>query len=455
MSLRLKINLAVSALTLLFVGVLLGLQLRGMRSSVNEEVVAANRVAAQLLRGAWSTASLGTAAMRESLRNLGRVRSNDITLYDARGETLYTSPPSPYKAGRDAPAWFAGLVAPLPTVHAIEFPDGRLEVRSNASRAVLDAWDDLLPVLGSALVLLLAVNIAVLWLVGRSVRPFARIVDALEALQAGRFDASLPPLPGREAGAIARAFNRMTEELPRHLENERRALRAETELSDRRELARWVEQRVEQERRAIARELHDELGQSVTAMRSMALAIVQREEGRDETTAQAARLIADESARLYDAMHGLIPRLAPPLLDELGLEAALEDLVARMRRSHPQVAIELTVDLDGAPLSDAAALALYRAAQEGLTNALRHAAPHSVRLRLFVSDGQAQLEVADDGRGLGDTADAAPRQGQEGHYGLRWLAERVQGLGGHAVLEPAASGGSLLSVRVPLGTVTA
>lgn len=104
-SLRLKINLIVGALTLLFVAVLLMLQLRNMRDSVNEETMAANRVASQLLnRSAMGQAAQGMPALKAFLQSLGRVRSNDITLVDATGAVLYRSPPSVYKAGRDAPA---------------------------------------------------------------------------------------------------------------------------------------------------------------------------------------------------------------------------------------------------------------------------------------------------------------------------------------------------------------
>ena len=142
MSLRLKINLIVAALTLLFAAAVLALQLRSMRESVHEEVVAANRVAAQLLqRTAWRYAAQGEPAMLAFLQGMGRVRSNDITLFDAQGRELYRSPPSTYKAGRDAPEWFSALIAPPPSVQAIEFPDGKLVVRANASRAELDAWD--------------------------------------------------------------------------------------------------------------------------------------------------------------------------------------------------------------------------------------------------------------------------------------------------------------------------
>lgn len=446
MSLRLKIHLIVGVLVTLFVAGVLGLQLRSLREGVHEEVIAANRVAAQLLRRtAWLQAAQGTPAMLAFLQGVGRVRSNDIVLLDAQGAELYRSPPSPYKAGHDAPEWFAELVLPPPSEQSIEFPDGRLVVRSDASRAAVDAWDYTVSLVGWGLVLLLAVNAVVFWLVGRTVRPFATIVEGLGAVEGGHFDVMLPPLAGREAGAIGAAFNRMVAKLRDQLEAERRAVRAEQQLSDSRELSRWIDHHIEQERRMIARELHDEFGQSVTAIRSLALSIAERVGERDGESAQAARVIADESSRLYDAMHGLIPRLAPLVLDRFGLPDALRDLAERTRRSQPNLQLELQIEPGEANLSADAALALYRAAQEGLTNALRHGGAASVRVVLRGDAEGVTLEVEDDGAGL-----APDWRERSGHYGLRWLGERLQALHGRFSLEPRGVRGTRLEVRVPL-----
>ena len=462
MSLRLKINLIVGLLTLAFLAMMIGLQFRSLRAAVQEEVVTGNRVAAQLLnRTAWLNARQGTPAMLAFLQDLGRLRANDISLFDANGRQLYQSPPSLYKAGRDAPAWFAGLIAPAPPVMAIDFPDGKLVVRANASRAVLDAWDELGSLVAAALAGLLAVHGLVFWLVGRTVRPFGQIVHALEAMQAGRRDTVLPALPGSEAAAIGAAFNRMTQALQRQLDTERRALHAELQLNESRALRRSIEQHIEQERRLIARELHDELGQSVTAMRSMALSVAQRVAALDDTAAQTARLVADECLRLYDAMHGIIPRLAPLVLDSLGLAEALDDLVQRTRRSHPALHLASQVALPaGQALPPELALTLYRAAQEGLTNALRHGHAQALVLHLWAEAGQLQLTLDDDGVGPpGATGPAgqhtpagrsAVGPAPVGHYGLRWLTERAQSLGGRLQLLPASPRGSRLHLCIPL-----
>jgi two-component system sensor histidine kinase UhpB len=454
MTLRLQINLIVGALTALFVLGLLVQQLDDDRQSVNEEVTAAHRVALQMLnRAVWASSSQGPQALLAYLRGMGRVRSNEITVYDGQGALQYRSPPSAYKPGRDAPAWFERLVAPRIPVQSIALPGGRLEVRADPSRAALDAWDDFVVLAAFAAGLLVAANAMVFWLVGRAVRPFGRIVEALNALEGGRFDVTLPAVRGTEAAAIGVAFNRMVGVLQQNIESERRAAQAERRLSDSRRLAHWIDGQLEQERRSIARELHDELGQSVTAIRSMALSIAQRVGAVDAESERAARLIAEESSRLYDAMHGLIPRLTPMVLDNLGLEEALRDLVERTCRSQPGVTVELKTALagkpagapGGAPPSAEVALTLYRAAQEGITNALRHGQARSLRVSLESADGGLVLEILDDGRGL-----AAGWSEQGGHYGLQWLAERVEAVGGRFEIGPRAGGGVRLVVQVPV-----
>ncbi|MCS7100274.1 MAG: histidine kinase, partial [Burkholderiaceae bacterium] len=437
MKLRTRLNLIVAGLSTLLVGTLVYLQIDSARRSVREEIAAANIVASQLLgRIAWIYTNAGGEALRRFLEQLGRVRANEITLRAADGTVLYRSPPPTYKAGREAPAWFARLLLPDTKPQSFALGDGALLIlEANPSRAILDGWDDLLRLLSVVGLALIAVHAAAFWLIARALRPFPQIVAALRRLQAGELGHRLPAFAGEEARAIGAAFNNMAQAIQDKVAAERAAREAEARLQERRELARAVEQRLEEERRLIAHELHDEFGQSVTAIRSLAKAI---EQTADAQAAEAARLIASEAARLYDAMHGLIPRLAPLTLDSLGLAATLETLVTDWQRRHPGVRITLAQALPEG-LGASAALTVYRVAQEGLINALRHGRPQHVALEVHAADGQLTVSVEDDGVGL--PADWA----RAGRFGLRGLRERVEQLGGRLSVANRDAGGVRLA----------
>ena len=205
-----------------------------------------------------------------------------------------------------------------------------------------------------------------------------------------------------------------------------------------------IEQRLEEERRLIAHELHDEFGQSVTAIRSLAQAIAGQ--SSQPPMQEAARLISDEAARLYDAMHGLIPRLAPAALDTLSLAEALEGLVCDLQRRHPAVTLTLRHELACHP-DPAVALAAYRVVQEGLVNALRHAQASRIEIDLRTQRRGLSVTVTDDGVGLPEDWSRA------GHYGLRGLGERISHLGGKLTLRRSGSRGTLVAAELPLAAL--
>ncbi|MBC5784753.1 HAMP domain-containing protein [Ramlibacter sp. USB13] len=445
MSLRLKINLIVAGVITLGVLAIIALQLEGVRRSVREEMLATNRVTVQLLyRVGLFYAGADQQQLVHFFQQLGRVRANEITVADEAGEVLYRSPPSTYKQGREAPEWFSALMVPKASRQVIVLPGTRLTVEAEPSRAVLDGWDDMVALATAGAGLLLAINVLVFWAVGRAVQPFSRIVQGLNRLEAGDFDTALPPLSGKEAGAIGTAFNRMLAVLKENMDNRQRAFEAERRLSDTRELARLIEGRIEAERHEIARALHDELGQSVTAIRSLAQSVALRSADDDGQAAQAARLISEEAARLYDHMHGMIPRLAPMALDHLGLAEALDDLVERVQASQPAARIELEVAALPGDLREAVALVAYRVVQEGLTNALRHGRAHQVRIHAETAAGRLAVGVEDDGLGVPDDWRA------RGHFGLRWLTERAEALGGSLAIARRPGGGTELRADLPL-----
>jgi two-component system sensor histidine kinase UhpB len=358
---------------------------------------------------------------------------------------LYRSPPAVYKAGREAPVWFAHLLAPQPAIYTFPLRGGvLLVVQAQPSRAVLDAWDDITRLASIAAAMLVVVNGLAFWSVKRALQPFPVIADGLSRLEQGDLAFRLPPLPGTEAHAIGAAFNRMAQAVQDKVLAERKAHDAEARLEERREMASLAEQRVEEERRLIAHELHDEFGQSVTAIRSLALAIAGQGGARDPAIGDVARLISEEAARLYDAMHGLIPRLSPLSLDTLGLAATLESLVRDWQRRHPSVAMSLRHELP-IDLGPSVALAIYRVVQEGLINALRHAQASRIDIDLRCDAARVLVTVSDDGVGL--PADWA----RPGHFGLRGMGDRVRQLGGTLDIGTHEGRGVRLAADIPLG----
>jgi two-component system, NarL family, sensor histidine kinase UhpB len=450
MTLRTRLNLVVAALSAAFVIVLIVAEIQGTRESVREEIEAANRVASHLLGRLASVYSTigGPELVLQFLQQLGRVRANEVYLLSPTGEVLYRSPPATYKAGREAPAWFARLFTPQTAKVTFELRGGvRLVVEAQPSRAVLDAWDEIVRLSTIGVLMMIAVNGLAFWSVAHVFKPIPIIADGLERLQRGDLTFRLPPLAGSEANAIGSAFNRMAQAMEDKVRAERQARDAEARLEQRREMASLADQRVEEERRLIAHELHDEFGQSVTAIRSLALAIAGQGGARDPATGEAALLISDEAARLYDAMHSLIPRLAPLSLDTLGLSATMDNLVRDWRRRHPGISIDLEQRLPQ-DLGPSVTLAVYRVVQEALINSLRHAHASRVAIAVLGDEASIRVSVADDGVGL------PPDWARPGHFGLRGLADRVAQLGGTFNVGNQNGRGVLLTAEIPL-TATA
>lgn len=205
-------------------------------------------------------------------------------------------------------------------------------------------------------------------------------------------------------------------------------------------LARQLIEVQERERKTLARELHDELAQDCTAIRIEASILRRAVEG-DALRAAALRA-SDSALHLLDRLRGLLRRLRPAELDELGLLAALQSL-ATAHQLRTGVRCQLALDSACPALSAEIEMAVYRVAQEALSNVARHAEARCVQLALSCREGLA-LTVEDDGRGF-DPAARTPG------LGLLGAAERAALLGGRLETRRAASGGTVLSMTLPLG----
>jgi two-component system sensor histidine kinase UhpB len=444
-SLRLQINFIIAVMMMLFIGTLVYQQVEDTRSSVREETEGSNRVAIQLLTavsGAYEES--GIRGMVTFLHQLGRIRANDVALYDSAGRLVYSSPVSVYKRGREAPAWYTSLVAPSAAPVEIAIGGGRLVIRANSSRAVLDGWDSLMQLLWIGAIALALINLAVFWLAGRILRPLQIVVEGLKRMEAGDYGARLPALRSREGRLMSTTFNRTAQAVADSVADRRAADEARDRLRENREFTQMIQSHIEEERRTIARELHDELGQSITAIRSFGLIIQQQARPGDERVAEAARLVVDTAGQMYDAVHEMIPRLRPFALDSFGLGDAVADLVATWRTRHTGVAILLQVADPLPELGSDQSTCAYRILQEALTNAIRHAAARHITVAVGADAGELAVRVIDDGIGLD------PEWEKSGHYGVRGMRERAVASGGSLQLISEPKGGTQVVARLPL-----
>ncbi len=445
MSLRLQLHLILATLIAGFTTLLVVQEVQDTRRSVREEVEAASIVASQVLsRVGWIYEQAGVPGMVQFLRRLGHVRGNDISLYDNAGQLIYSSPGPTYKAGREAPAWFSRLVSPPTPPTEIELNGGRIVLKADASRSILDGWDDLIRMVAGAAFGLVAVNLLAYVLTRRALKPLGQVVEGLRRIGAGDYSTRLPPLPGEEARPIGEAFNRMAQVVQDSVEARRVAAEAEANLAQSRELTQIIQTRIEQERAAIARELHDELGQQVTAIQSAGVSITQRVRGQDPALEQAAGLVVETASQIYGTVHQIIARMRPLPLDHVGLAEALNDLLGDWRLQHPQV--EFTLELQKLPPEpgDTLSTAAYRIVQEAVNNAVRHGAPSRVQIQVRAEGVDLSIRVTDNGRGL------PVNWRQPGHYGVLGMRERAVALGGSFELLRPDGGGVCVSARIPL-----
>lgn len=444
MSLRLQVNLIITTLLAVFASVLIGLQIDNTRRSVHEEMVGANVVASQLLsRMQWIYGNSGLEGTAAFLTQVGRIRANDVELRDDEDTVVYKSPPPIYKAGRTAPDWYSALVSPPLEPKIIKLPNGHIVLQSDASRAVLDGWDDLHTMLWIVLAGFVISNALIYALMGRALRPLHQLVLGLRHMADGKYDTRLTGLAGHEGRQIGQAFNHMAQSVQDSIEAKRQAREAALALAENRTFTQTIQERIERERADISRELHDELGQQVTAIKSVGLAIARRAADTDPSIEQSARLVMQCADDIYDGMHRMIAKLRPLALDQFGLYDALRDLLADCQMQHPELTISASLPESLEAPDDALATAVYRIVQEALTNVLRHAQASRVEVSVAVTADALQLEVRDNGCGRISQFQSS------GHFGVSGMRERVQSLNGSFNLLQCEPTGIEIQVRLP------
>ena len=572
LSLRFRINLVITLVVVAFTLATANLLIEETRRSIREEMEAGTRITAQLLETVIANTRPNLQQVPHNqillsfLQRVGRVRANEIRLYDESDKLLYTSPPPVYKRGRWAPQWFSRLVSPKLNDYRLNLTNGSVVITADPSRSILDAWDDLKQFFWLAVGFFVFVNVVVFWLLGRSLRPVGKILGGLSLMEKGRFETRLPLFGSTEFDSIGHVFNRMAQTLEESLaENRRLALvakqssdaiiihdlegrisfwnpaaermfgyrmedivgrsatllttperhgevqenldtvkrraliemietqrltrdgrvvdvalsaaplvdpasdevigeicsmrditehklvqLAERELEQNRQLTRAIQSRLEEERRSIARELHDELGQCVTAIKTIGTAISNRTQETAPAIHANALTIVSVASHIYDVVHGIIRQLRPTALDHLGLSETLRDTVLAWRERHPDIACDLRLEgaLDG--MGETINITVYRIVQECLTNVARHAA--ATRSDIDVArcndphhGDVVKVSVRDNGKGFTQQRDRGATR-----FGLIGMRERVQALDGEFRIDSGPGEGVTVTAVIPV-----
>jgi two-component system, NarL family, sensor histidine kinase UhpB len=440
MSLRLRLNLLITALLLLFMLAVGYVNFNGTKSSIQEGVEAATRVTVQLLDTVIISSVQNPEwgfthdVMRRFLEQLGHVRGNEIYLYNLNGGLIYQSPPSKYRANQNPPQWFSNMLDPheKSVTRFIHF--GKLVIEPNPAGGIREAWGKMKTLFWIGLAFFVLLNTVVYWMLGHWLQPLRPILQAINKMEHGDLSTRLPTFDLPEFDRIGHSLNRMAE-----------SLAAERQLEENRQLTALIQSHIEDERRSLARELHDELGQYVTAIKTFAVAIANKTaRGSSKVNlpdiASHAQTIVAAANHIYDGMHDIIRQLRPGSLDNLGLSETLRDAITHAQKEHPELKIRL--DLSGKldALGENLNINIYRIVQEAINNAVKHAEANIMEIKLSTTKtGALQLTIKDDGKGM-DINDVD----QTNHFGLLGMRERVQGFKGsfNVDSEPNAKAGN-------------
>ena len=421
MSLRLRLNLLITALLLLFMLAVGYVNFNGTKSSIQEGVEAATRVTVQLLDTVIVSSAQNPEwgythdVLHRFLEQLGHVRGNEIFLYDIRGTLMFKSPPSKYNTQENPPQWFVNALDPHEKSVTRFLHFGRLEVVPNPAGGIREAWGKLRSLFWIGLGFFVLLNAVVYWMLGHWLQPLRPMLAAINQMEQGDLTTRLPSFDLPEFEKIGHSLNRMAE-----------TLAAERQLEENRQLTALIQSHIEDERRSLARELHDELGQYVTAIKTFAVAIVNKTKVSSPDISGHAQTIVAAANHIYDGMHNIIRQLRPGSLDNLGLSETLRDAVSVVQQQHPNLSINLRLlgklDVLGENLN----INVYRIVQEALNNAIKHAEASNIDIKLETTKtGALQLTISDDGKGMDiNSVD------QTNHFGLLGMRERVQGFHG-------------------------
>ena len=338
------------------------------------------------------------------------------------------------------PEWFVTMVRPEQT--SVRVPIvvegksyGTLLIASHPSDEIAEIWDGIVTQLEVGSVIAAALLILTMLVVSRALTPIQSLADAMSGIEAGRYDTRVTPTGSAEIAAICEKLNHLAGALG-------------DAVADKQQLAERVVSLQDVERKEIARELHDEFGPYLFALRAHATSLMRMADAAKPDVAglrkHGAAMLEQVNA-LQQFNRRVLDKLRPAGLSELGLSEALAALVRFWRDAHPGVSVETEISQLLGPVGETAELTIYRVVQEALTNAFRHsgATQVSVTIEPVAGAGRvgraARVRVSDNGEGL-------PSEHKLG-LGMLGMRERVMALGG--TMTVVSSGGVTVEAVVP------
>jgi two-component system sensor histidine kinase UhpB len=433
-SLRLRLTLLLVALLVSGVLAIMGRGVDGARREVQSELAAIDFRMTQLLDLLFldTPAHIHADDSDAFFRQLTLLESAPGFDVEVRSATR-DYPEFNATTGSDlqAPAWFVRLLdidEELLIQNLGEFNGDTIIIHTDATDELNGIWVETRLNTLMRLAGLSAFFFIVYAAIGHWLKPVNQIVHALDDIVQGDFSRRVPKMSMLELDQIARRIN--------HLIGVLGASKA-----DNARLTRQTLTAQEQERRYFAQELHDSLGQSVSAIKAMAVSIDLRSRGKDPVVAESARNIEKISEAAYASVRDMMAWLRPAVLDELGLTKALETMVDEWNMHHEDTFCRLRIDANIGDLLEVQKINVYRIVQEALTNTARHAAADMVNVVLGGKE-VISLIISDNGKGF----DAERIVMGMGLSGIR---DRVNLLQGTLTVSSALGKGTSLYMEFP------
>ncbi|TAK60076.1 histidine kinase [Methylobacter sp.] len=441
MSLRYRINIRIlfSSLCILILGSSIAIwQARG---AVNKEIDSSINMVVQLITFGLSQTLFNETEWLPKLNSMNQTRHLSIQLKEPSGQIIsFADKKQQINNDEKPPQWFITLVSvDYPKVERqITSFNGEqitLIIQANPLDEITEVWQESLGFFSSLFLLTLFTFLAVNLAFDKALKSIAVIVDALKVIETGHYQQKLPDFSIQEYDSIAKAINHMTDKLnASQLEN--------------RALAQHTLEIQEDERQRLSQELHDELGQSLTAIKVMAVTAGRSQAGTGEDIKQTTDSIVTICDHLMTVVRSMMHQLHPLVLTELGLKATMEDLLNHWSSRNPELKLTIICPDEVDQLEQKITIQIFRVVQECLTNIVRHAQANQAAISLEIEHqaktGTAlRLKVADNGQGCAiDNIKTG--------FGLLGMRERISSLGGEFTIQTQPQQGMSIIATIPL-----